>query len=429
MGIVRVEKKKNFSCTSNIAPHSKELSLKAKGLLWYLLTLPDDWEIKITYLSSIMKEGKTAIETTIKELIQTGYATKGKKLYRNGKFNGYNYTIHEEPIPINRDGKHVTENPALPSTNVINTNIDTKVSSSGTENTVPLKSGLIEYWNDLKNTSVHKTINSSGEPSKTYSQARRYLDELKKGKFLLSKEFDPDWIKKNKVPLNKMRNKKFTDEEIKAVFDKFNKHCFTVGYEPINKAFLKPLKSIANFLYSNNQSWFLKLAFNDVKKDQTIIADANCDNVSASDQKKYEYVLNQTGSFFTPDRKLRLKKILSATFKEMQRLNNDTKINDQAKYPSYLGTPGNIKPFIATHCEYLSSHFGGSSLSIGTVRHDGEVWNMFSDWVRKEKNVILHPTGAQQKQIDRDLEYNRKYIERMSIRKEHEKEKALEGVF
>ena len=99
---------------------------------------------------------------------------------------------------------------------------------------------------------------------------------------------------------------------------------------------------------------------------------------------------------------------------------------------SYLGTANNIKPFIATHCEFLSSAFGDAPLSIGSVKHDGEVWHMFCDWLRKEKKLILYPTSKEQQQIDSDLEYNREYIARLEKRKALKKQKEIEeavGIF
>lgn len=68
MSVIRVHKSKNFTVMSNVHLRDKNLSLKSKGLLSMMLSLPDDWEYSIAGLCKICKENETAIKSSINEL-------------------------------------------------------------------------------------------------------------------------------------------------------------------------------------------------------------------------------------------------------------------------------------------------------------------------------------------------------------------------
>ncbi len=94
MAIVRVVKNKNFSIVSNQSANDKRLSIKAKGIMFYLLTKPDDWTIRVTDIANNTSSGLDMVKGTLKELVKFGYAklTKGDI---NGKFGSF-YTVYEE---------------------------------------------------------------------------------------------------------------------------------------------------------------------------------------------------------------------------------------------------------------------------------------------------------------------------------------------
>lgn len=98
--IIRIEKQKNYVVMSNIFLNNNCLSLKAKGLLAYLLSLPDDWKIYIDELTNHHTDGKDSIASAINELIHHKYLHR-KKIRENGKFGGYSYKLFEEPTEIN----------------------------------------------------------------------------------------------------------------------------------------------------------------------------------------------------------------------------------------------------------------------------------------------------------------------------------------
>ena len=68
MAVIRVEKNSNYTTMSNKHLRDKRISLKAKGLLSQMLSLPDDWGYSVGGLASVNQEGEKAIISTLKEL-------------------------------------------------------------------------------------------------------------------------------------------------------------------------------------------------------------------------------------------------------------------------------------------------------------------------------------------------------------------------
>lgn len=102
--VFKIEKNKNYTVMSNYHLRDKNLSLKAKGLLSFMLSLPEDWDYSINGLVSICKEEETAIKSALKELKINKYL-KINKLYPNQTKTGkieYEYVIYEEPF-INKE--------------------------------------------------------------------------------------------------------------------------------------------------------------------------------------------------------------------------------------------------------------------------------------------------------------------------------------
>lgn len=103
MSVIRINKNKNYTVMSNKHLKDKSLSLKAKGLLSVMLSLPDNWNYSIEGLIKICKEGERAIKNTLDELKENKYLII-TKLYPNQTKNGrieYIYDIYEQPIKNN----------------------------------------------------------------------------------------------------------------------------------------------------------------------------------------------------------------------------------------------------------------------------------------------------------------------------------------
>ncbi len=104
MAVFRVEKTKDFTVMSNHHLRNTELSLKAKGLLSLMLSLPEDWDYTTKGLAHICKDGVDSISTTLKELERNGYLTRQRVRYGNGRLGDIEYTIHEKPADGEKQG-------------------------------------------------------------------------------------------------------------------------------------------------------------------------------------------------------------------------------------------------------------------------------------------------------------------------------------
>lgn len=96
MAVFRIEKNKNYTVMSNYHLRDKQISLKAKGLLSFMLSLPEDWDYSLDGLEKVCKEGKDSIRTALKELKEYGYLEIKKKQNEKGIFE-YEYIIYEHP--------------------------------------------------------------------------------------------------------------------------------------------------------------------------------------------------------------------------------------------------------------------------------------------------------------------------------------------
>lgn len=96
--IFRIEKNKNYTVISNYHLKDKNLSLKAKGLLSLMLSLPEDWDYSINGLVAICKEELRAVKSTLQELKEYGYLKVIKKPPQTGNNHfTYEYIIYEIP--------------------------------------------------------------------------------------------------------------------------------------------------------------------------------------------------------------------------------------------------------------------------------------------------------------------------------------------
>ena len=97
MAVFRVEKNKGYTVMSNHHLRNKELTLKAKGLLSQMLSLPENWDYTLAGLSHINKESIDAIRTAVLELEKAGYIERSQGRDKKGKMTAITYTIYEQP--------------------------------------------------------------------------------------------------------------------------------------------------------------------------------------------------------------------------------------------------------------------------------------------------------------------------------------------
>jgi len=118
MPIFRVERTRDYTVMSNYHLRDKRLTLKAKGLLSQMLSLPEDWDYTLSGLSHINRESKDAIRSAVNELEKAGYIHRRQTTDASGKFSTNEYVIHEhpeQPEPFNQPAplleKPSSENP------------------------------------------------------------------------------------------------------------------------------------------------------------------------------------------------------------------------------------------------------------------------------------------------------------------------------
>ena len=119
MAVFRIERTRDYTVMSNHHLRNEKLSLKAKGLLSMMLSLPEDWNYTTRGLAKICKEGVDAIGGALRELENAGYIVRHKLRDRQGRISDTEYVIYEQPQPRNPDtpGPETvspdTENPYL----------------------------------------------------------------------------------------------------------------------------------------------------------------------------------------------------------------------------------------------------------------------------------------------------------------------------
>lgn len=111
MAIIRVDKRSNYTVVDNTFIRDMNLSLKAKGLMLMMLSLPPEWDYSVAGLSAICKEGMTAIRGALKELEECGYLRRERRNSEKGYFV-YEYILSEIPQPRNGNLHTVEEHAA-----------------------------------------------------------------------------------------------------------------------------------------------------------------------------------------------------------------------------------------------------------------------------------------------------------------------------
>jgi hypothetical protein len=159
MSVFRIEKTKNFTIMSNYHFQDKTISLKAKGLLSLMLSLPEDWDFTLNGLVKISSDGIGAVSSAVKELEKHGYLERERTRNASGQFDDIEYIIREKPIfsePITEEptAKNPSkDNPITPKDTQLNTN-KSKTNKSRTDEikNPSIKSDVIDEIDSLNYT-------------------------------------------------------------------------------------------------------------------------------------------------------------------------------------------------------------------------------------------------------------------------------------
>lgn len=114
MAVFRIEKTRDYTVMSNHHLRNEDLSLKAKGLLSLMLSLPDGWDYTTKGLAHICKDGVDSICAGVRELEEHGYVIRERVRNKNGQLGAIEYTILEQPRTIEPESeKPKQDNPIL----------------------------------------------------------------------------------------------------------------------------------------------------------------------------------------------------------------------------------------------------------------------------------------------------------------------------
>ena len=123
MAVFRVEKTRDYTTMANYHFKDKRLSLKAKGLLSLILSLPDDWKFSVKGLAALNSDGVDAVRSGLKELERSGFVTRKRLRNELGQVKDTEYTVHEKPVrDFPTQANPVQANPAQENSTLLNTN-------------------------------------------------------------------------------------------------------------------------------------------------------------------------------------------------------------------------------------------------------------------------------------------------------------------
>lgn len=171
------------------------LSFKAKGILGYLLSRPNDWTLIIADIQKRSTDGKDSVKNGIDELIERGYIVKTEQPRQAGKFATCDYVVYEKPINtgVNRCGKTVTDKPqrlnrhgksATTNNNKLNNELTNKKDiSSGTPKKQKPKSASLEKPCDVTDQTWHDLLalrkaKKSPLSVSAWNIAKKQIDEV-----------------------------------------------------------------------------------------------------------------------------------------------------------------------------------------------------------------------------------------------------------
>lgn len=193
MAVFRVERNRGYTVMSNHHLRNRDLTLKAKGLLSQMLSLPDNWDYTLAGLSRINRESIDAIRTAVWELEKAGYITRRQGRDEKGKMAAIEYTIYEQPQLENP----ILENPTTDSPMLENPMTDNPTSENPTQlnieitNKEKINTDLIKYpsinqreqaqeirWIDRYSKNTERIKNNIEYDTLVYSYDKAVIDEI-----------------------------------------------------------------------------------------------------------------------------------------------------------------------------------------------------------------------------------------------------------
>ena len=224
MAVIRVNNTKGFTVMSNYHFQDKEISLKAKGLLGLMLSLPSNWDYSVNGLVAIVKENKAAVQTALKELEEHKYLKRTRVQDETGRFD-YIYDIYEKPY----DKLPCTENQCtdIQCTEVQCTEnqpqINTNKQSTNKQNTKELNTNEYKEKN-IKKESVNSVISEYTENKDLQDALHGFVD-------MRTKARKPLTVRAMKLSLNELDKLALDDVTKIAIVNQSIVHSWSTFYK------------------------------------------------------------------------------------------------------------------------------------------------------------------------------------------------------
>lgn len=224
MSVIRVNNTKGFTVMSNYHFQDKEISLKAKGLLGLMLSLPSNWDYSVNGLVTIVKENKAAVQSALKELEEHKYLKRTRVQDETGRFD-YVYDIYEKPydkLPCTENrctDIQCTENRCTENQPQINTNKQ----STNKQNTKELNTNEYKEKN-IKKESVNSVIAE-------YTENKDLQDALHGFVEMRNKARKPLTARAMKLSLNKLNELALDDVTKIAIVNQSIVHSWLTFYK------------------------------------------------------------------------------------------------------------------------------------------------------------------------------------------------------
>ncbi len=171
MSIFRVNKNQNYTIMSNYHFKEKEMSLKAKGLLSLMLSLPDDWDYSIAGLVVLSADRESSVRTALQELEKFGYL-KRTRTRKAGKLDDIIYDIYETPHSDFLNVENLKqENLILENQAQLNTNIIKNLNNKDTKKKNTKK--------DFSKLVIDTCLKNDIEDDKSIELIEQFLEEMK----------------------------------------------------------------------------------------------------------------------------------------------------------------------------------------------------------------------------------------------------------
>lgn len=224
MSVIRVNNTKGFTVMSNYHFQDKEISLKAKGLLGLMLSLPSNWDYSINGLVAIVKENKAAVQSALKELEEHKYLKRTRVQDETGRFD-YVYDIYEKPydkLPWTENrctDIQCTENRCTENQPQINTNKQ----STNKQNTKELNTNEYKEKN-IKKESVNSVIAEYTENKDLQDALHGFVD-------MRTKARKPLTVRAMKLSLNELDKLAVDDMTKIAIVNQSIVHSWLTFYK------------------------------------------------------------------------------------------------------------------------------------------------------------------------------------------------------